>query len=106
MTPQVDLESLRLAAATLPAEDLPKLLGSLEEVRCVALARLTSPMPQPQSPDAMLNVAEAAERLSMSTGYVYRHHAEFPFTRRIGRSLLFSTQGIQTYLNGAKRGKR
>jgi predicted DNA-binding transcriptional regulator AlpA len=98
-----ELEHVLQAAQTLPAAALPELLGDLEQIRVTALARLTAPAPAASSPDALLSVAEAAERLGMSTGYLYRHHADFPFTRRIGRSLLFSSAGIQTYLSGGKR---
>ncbi|MGA3090565.1 MAG: hypothetical protein ABSD75_18285 [Terriglobales bacterium] len=98
-----ELEHVLQAAQTLPATALPELLGDLEQIRVTALARLTAPAPVGSAPDTLLNVAEAAERLGMSAGYLYRHHADFPFTRRIGRSLLFSSAGIQTYLAGSKR---
>jgi len=101
-----ELEHVLQAAQTLPAAALPELLGDLEQIRVTALARLTAPAPAACSPDVLLNVKEAAERLGMSAGYVYRHHADFPFVRRIGRSLLFSSAGIQTYLAGKRVSKR
>jgi predicted DNA-binding transcriptional regulator AlpA len=104
MRPEV--ESVLLAVQTLSAEQLPELMGDIERCRVIALARLTAPAPAASSPDTLLNVTEAAERLGMSAGYVYRHHADFPFTRRIGRSLLFSSAGIQTYLSGKRVPKR
>jgi predicted DNA-binding transcriptional regulator AlpA len=86
-----------IAARNLPAEDLAAFLGAVEEVRCTALARLTSPSLS-AAPDTLLNVDDAAVRMGMSPGYLYRHHADFPFSRRIGRRLLFSSRGIDEYL--------
>jgi excisionase family DNA binding protein len=50
-----------------------------------------------------LAVNAAAERLGVSTDYLYRHQDEFPFTRRIGRKLLFSSLGIDAYLKKKER---
>ncbi len=92
-----ELESALMAAQTVSAEHLPRLLGDLEEVRATALARLISPAPTPP-PDTLLDVDKAAERLGMSPDYLYRNHRRFPFTKRMGRSLRFSAQGIERYL--------
>lgn len=100
---RIELESALTAARTLPAEALPALLGELEEVRTTALARLTAPAPQLQAPDSLVNIAEAAEQLGMSRSYLYRHADRFSFTRREGRSLRFSSVGIQQYLRGRRK---
>jgi len=92
-----ELESALMAAQTVSAEDLPRLLGELEEVRATALARLISPAPTP-APDMLLDVDKAAERLGMSPDYLYRNHKRLPFSKRMGRSLRFSAQGIERYL--------
>jgi hypothetical protein len=79
-------------------EELPRLMGELEEIRCTAMARLATPAPaQPQS-DELLSAAEAARRLGISQDYLYRHHQTFPFTRRVERKLLFSALGIGKYI--------
>jgi excisionase family DNA binding protein len=85
------------AARTLPAEELPRLVGDLEEIKWVALVRLTSPAAQ-HPPDELLNVEEAARRLGVSPGYLYRNHHRLPFTRHMGRKLLFSANGIEAYI--------
>ncbi len=54
-----ELEPILSSARQLSPEELPRLLGDLEEIRTTALARLTAPALQPQSPDAMLDVEEA-----------------------------------------------
>ncbi len=92
-----EIESLLAAAKELEPAELPRLLGDLEEIRCTALARLTAPAPISER-DELLGPGEAARRLGVSTDYLYRHHAQFPFTRRVGRKLLFSTSGIEKYI--------
>jgi hypothetical protein len=88
-----ELQFVLRYARELPPEELPKLLGEIEEVRCTAMARLTAPV-QPSGADELLSVTEASRRLGVSKDYLYRHGSDFPFTRRIGRKLLFSSIGI------------
>jgi hypothetical protein len=90
-------DALQLARS-LPAESLPGFLGEIEQIRVTALARISAPAIPQATPDALLGVNEAAGRLGVSPSYLYRNHSRFGFTRRMGRSLLFSTQGIQTYI--------
>lgn len=78
-------------ARTLAPEELPRFLGDLEEIRATAVARLAAP-------DELLEVPEASHRLGVSPGYLYHHHAHLPFTRRVGRKLLFSACGIEEYI--------
>lgn len=92
-----ELEPVLAAARTMAPETLPRLLGDLEEIRSTALARLSAPVSQP-APDALLDVASAAERLGVSAGYLYRNHRRFSFVRRMGRSLRFSSTGIEEYI--------
>ena len=92
-----ELEPVLTAARTMAPEALPRLLGDLEEVRTTAMARLNAPISQP-APDALLDVAAAAERLGVSAGYLYRNHRRFSFVRRMGRSLRFSSVGIEEYI--------
>ncbi len=93
-------------AETIAPEALPRLIGELEEIKTTALARLSAPstaIPQTSSPDALLGIKQAAGTLGTSASYLYRHHADFAFTRRVGRKLLFSSEGIQRYLRVGKR---
>ncbi len=93
-----ELEPVLLAARTLPPADLPRLLGDLEEVRTTALARLVVPVNAQHSPDHLLDAEEAARRLSISRDYLYHHHQQFSFTKRVGRRLLFSSIGIEQFI--------
>jgi hypothetical protein len=93
-----ELESTLIAARTISTEELPRLIGDLEEIRATALARLTSPTQEFHLPDSLLGVQAAATRLGVSQHYLYRNHPRFSFTRRMGRSLRFSSNGIEQFL--------
>jgi hypothetical protein len=81
----------------LAADELPRLLGELAEIQATATARLTAVLPAPIA-DEMLDVKKAASRMGVSPAYLYRHHDRLPFTRRIGRRLLFSSKGLELYM--------
>jgi excisionase family DNA binding protein len=91
------LESVLTLARSLPREELPRLLGDLAEISATASARLASSVVQAR-PDEMLDVEEAARRMGVSKDYLYRHQRKFPFARRIGRKLLFSSVGLEKFL--------
>jgi len=99
-----ELETVLDSVAQMPVSELPRLLGELEEIRATALLRMSAPATI-QAHDGLLDVNAAAERLGVSTEYLYRHSSKLPFTRRMGRKLLFSEQGIATHIrqkiNGA-----
>ncbi|HVR23110.1 MAG TPA: helix-turn-helix domain-containing protein [Candidatus Polarisedimenticolia bacterium] len=95
------LEPVLQAARTLPPAELPRLLGDLEEVRATALARLSAPASVQQT-DEFLTVKAAAQRLGCSADYLYKNSASLPFTRHLGKKLLFSTRGIEEYLRQGK----
>jgi len=48
-----------------------------------------------QAADRLLDAKQAAEMLSMSEDWLYRHAKKLPFTRKVGRKMLrFSYQGL------------
>jgi hypothetical protein len=100
VAPQGDLlERLRAVAHDLPAEELPELIGQLESIKATAWVRLTAPSPATQGQhDELLEVETAAQRLGVSKDYLYRHSQDYPFTRRVGRKLLFSALGIDKHI--------
>src|SRR5260370_29245822 len=95
------LQTVLNEARQLEPTALPSLIGELEEIKAVAMARLTAPAHQNQ-PDELLDVPTAAARLSVSPDYLYRNHKRFPFTRRIGKRLLFSSNGLDSYLKKSR----
>lgn len=96
-----ELQPARELAERLPREELPQFLGELETIRVIATARLASPMIEQR--DELLEVPEAAARLSCSTDYLYRNSKRLPFVRRLGRKLLFSSAGLDAYLKRRQR---
>jgi excisionase family DNA binding protein len=84
-------------ARTLPGDRLPEFLGNLEKVRVLAFARLVAP-PAPLRADELVDIEEASRRLCVSKDYLYRHAGRFPFTRHVGRKLLFSSLAIDRYI--------
>ena len=94
---------LEAAQTELPREELPALIGELESIKAVAFARLAAPVQASQNHDERVGIAEAARRLGLSKDYLYRHRNQFSFTRRQGRKLLFSAQGIERYIRQQPR---
>ena len=93
-----ELEVVLTRARALAADDLPDFLGALETIRAVAWSRLTAAATTTQQRDELISIEQAAGRLGLSPSYLYRNHQQFPFTRRVGRSLRFSAQGLQSYI--------
>src|SRR5215472_1333424 len=94
-----ELANMLETLAQMPTSDIPALLAQLELVRTTAMLRLSGPAPISQEHDERIDVETAVERLGMSTTYLYRHAETFPFTRREGRRLLFSSRGIDQYIS-------
>lgn len=94
----IEGEVLIRLARELSADELPELVGYLESAKAVAWQRLVSPVSAPQEHDELLDVETAASRLGVSTDYLYRHSADYPFTRRQGRKLLFSALGLEKHI--------
>jgi predicted DNA-binding transcriptional regulator AlpA len=93
-----ELETVLDSLAEMPESELPRLLGELEEIRATAMLRMSSPRYQIPEHDERIDIDQAVERLGISRTYLYRHASEFPFTRREGRKLLFSSRSIDEYI--------
>jgi hypothetical protein len=95
-------DELRFAlkiAQELPAQEIPRLLGEIEEIRCTAMARLSAQLYLPtEESDELLGVEEASRKLGVSKDFLYRRGRHFPFVRRMGRKLLFSKLGIERHI--------
>jgi excisionase family DNA binding protein len=87
-------------ARTLPPDELPRMIGELAEISATAQARLLAP--GEARPETLLDIEETAERMNLSRDYLYRHHKRLPFTRRVGRKLLFSSSGLELYLTKSR----
>jgi hypothetical protein len=97
-----ELQTVLMAARELPVDELPRLMGELEEIRCTAMSRLAAPASALAPADELLDASAAARRLGISKDYLYRNHRALSFTRRVGRRLLFSASGIEKYIKTTK----
>jgi predicted DNA-binding transcriptional regulator AlpA len=95
-------QELETAAHTVPEEFLADFLASLEKVRVIAFARLVTPVLFDDRHDELIDIKEAARRLGVSSDFLYHNHTQFSFTRRVGRSLRFSSNGIETYIRSRR----
>jgi predicted DNA-binding transcriptional regulator AlpA len=93
-----ELEAVLNRARTLAADELPRFLGELETIRAVAWSRLMAAPAAKQASDELITIEEAARRLGVSCSFLYRNHGQYAFSRRVGRSLRFSSQGIQSHI--------
>src|SRR5215831_4835245 len=92
--------------ADLEPGEIPALVGTLERLKVVALARLLEGRPGADADgtpasvtDALLTVEEAAKRLSVSKDWLYRNAGRLPFTVRLGKKhLRFRSVGIDACL--------
>jgi hypothetical protein len=83
----------------LSREDIPQLRGELTQLDTLLLSRLmTAGKDQDTAEDQLLDVTEAASRLGVSEDYLYHNHKRLPFTRRVGRKLLFSANGLTRHV--------
>ena len=88
------LAPIREAAAGLPREALPPLLGALEELRCSLLLG-AAPVE-----DKQLSPAEVAKRLRRSLDWVYAHADELPTTRWPGGRWTCSERALSKWISG------
>jgi excisionase family DNA binding protein len=99
---RTELQTVLNTVRDLTPEQLPELLGELETIRATAMLKMATPIPAQQL-DELLPVTAAAKRIGVSTDYLYRHAGRMPFTRRVGRKLLFSSRAVEQYINRARR---
>jgi hypothetical protein len=86
-------------AAQLPASARSALLARVAAVlAALSAVPVVPPAADSSEPDRILDVAEAARRLDVSTGHVYRNASAWPFTVRRGRKLGFSARGLSAWI--------
>lgn len=86
--------------ASVPPGRIPALLSQLSALQGAMAARLiAADRDEPVSgEDTLLTVDQAAERLGVSTDWLFRRSRTLPFVVRLGRHLRFSNRGIERYL--------
>mgnify|MGYP003575184389 CR=1 FL=1 len=85
-------------------EELITAIGKVEGERARLLAQLIATELRHEPDDALLTVTDAAQILSVTTDWLYRHADDLPFTVRPGPGQVrFSKRGIQEYLRRQRR---
>jgi len=102
---KADLDILFTAATDARVEDIPVLLGKLRELEARLLHRLYAPPNADRAVqgEQLLDVEQAAERLKISTDYLYRHWQTLPFARKFAFGLRFSERGLNEYIRNRQR---
>ena len=105
---RASLADFQNAAAAVPQEDIPDLLGELERAKATAYARLLtahngpsgSMEAAPDSDDGRLLTAEAvADRLSVAVRWVYRHADDLGAIRLSEKCLRFPCASVDAYVS-------
>ena len=94
-----DLDGLRTAAERVPLEQVPELLGALRSIEVRLLTRLyAAPAAPTVTPDRLLTVEEAADRMGCSADWLYRHWRCLPFARKFDFGLRFIESALTDYI--------
>ena len=98
------LAELKQEIGELARQEIPAVLGELEELKAAAWAQLLTPTngsnpaaTKPQD-DRWLTAAEAAALLRVTPRWLYRHQKKLPFARQLSRKCLrFSEAGLRRW---------
>ncbi len=98
---RMNLEQALAAAATIPLPELPSFLGQLREIEATALARLHAIQDSRASvePEQLIDVTEAAKRLSVSKDYLYRNWKKLPFAQKYEWGVRFRAKGVDQFIH-------
>jgi predicted DNA-binding transcriptional regulator AlpA len=81
------------------SHDLPLLMAALSTRTTTVSTRILAADGTPDpAEDRNLTVQEAAARLGMSAGWVYRNKDKLPFRVQIGARVLFSAAGLESWI--------
>jgi predicted DNA-binding transcriptional regulator AlpA len=80
---------------------LLELVGELGRVQALAVARVASL--SAEGPDRLIGVREASEKLGIGVSTLYRRAASYPFAVVDGRTVRFSSRGIERWIEARKR---
>jgi excisionase family DNA binding protein len=94
-----ELQPALFHAQSLAPAELPSLLGELEEIRAVALARLlTPPAPVAQADEELVDIPEAVRRLNLSRTTLYSLIGRGELkSRTIGRRRMIPRTAIEAF---------
>ena len=88
-------------AGKVPRESIPALMAQLAALQSILASRLVGGQSSSNGNaegDRLVGIQEAAQKLGVSTQWLYRRAAKLHFVVRMGRKLTFSEQGIERYI--------
>ena len=98
-------EELRAIVEHVPRDDVPDLIGELARAQAILTACSSHPPALPASPsgsgkrDRLLDVNEAAQRLSVNVRWLY-DHKDLPFRLKLPGGLVrFSERGLERWIS-------
>jgi hypothetical protein len=76
-------------------------MGQLERLKASLWLRMTTGNQRAVAPqqDRLLTAEEVADRLHVTTAFVYKKARQYPFTIRQGRYLRFSQNGLMKHID-------
>ena len=86
-------------------EQAPRLLGALERTKWELVAKVAGTQRDngnTRGQDRLLDVKEAAKRLSVTVDWLYRNASKLPFSLKIGNLRRFSSDGIDKFIRTRK----
>jgi excisionase family DNA binding protein len=101
------LHDLKRFADEARLRDLPLILREVHSVTESIISRLADSSernPEPgMLPDQNLSVKEAARSLGVSPSYLYKRRSRLPFSRQVGRRVLFSRRGLEAWMKAGRQ---
>ena len=92
--------------ADLPPSLALEMLAQLAAVQPVLIARALAGGGRGGSDaDELLDVNQAAQRLGLGVGWLYRHATKLSFTVRVNRQLRFSARRLEAYIAARANGR-
>ena len=90
--------------ADIAPEKIAPMMAQMAAIQLSLATRLLAEGTEREQADAdnLLTVEQVAARLNCSEDWLYRQAKRLPFTVRVGRSLRFSSRGIDAHIRSGK----
>src|SRR6266581_4321125 len=102
---QTFAEQLAATVKEIPTEEIPVLMATLSVAQTALCARLlpaTNGQTRAADADALLTIDQAAARLGMKPGFLYRMK-RCPFRLKVGGRLRFRSDGIDRWIENRQK---
>ncbi len=92
------------SALLVPEHLIPAAIVRLSAVQSAFACRIEAASRERshQGDESLLDIAQAAARLSVTEDWLYRHARRLPFTRKLDGLLRFSSRGIDRFIRDSR----